>query len=476
MTLWEAFLPEQPRGLSSLLGHSVLVVGTGRESVALAHSLLAKGHTGWIGALDGAHGESLSSWVETFGDRIPVWVSPDSLDSLPTEVSVATIAVMSPGIPVTGRLHQKVSQLGIPVTSGTALFVADHHQDLLGVTGSKGKSTTSTLIHHLLDAQGLDVGLGGNMGIPVQSLEASERWVVELSSYQCRYLEVSPWVCVLTALFPEHLDWHGSQEDYYRDKLNVMAHSPEIVIANGDDETLRSEITKRFPMQQVIWVGEGEQWHLESDDSGSWLMRGEDRLLHSSEIALLGRHNHHNALIALAAATMWSGLQPEDLSAGLQSFQPLPNRLEKITDPSGLVFVNDTLATNPQAAAAALKALQGHDIALIIGGKDRGVDYQLLIDHITMHKPKVVLGLPESGKSLLDKCAESLQAQGVPDAVHLESVDSMEQAVRRARALMAPGSYVVLSPGAPSFGVYRDYQHRADDFRFWISHTIEDGQ
>jgi len=430
MTPWEAFLAEGQRGLSSLQGERVLIVGAGREGVALAHALLVAGNVSWVRALDGSDGENAK--------------------------------------------NRTVSGLGIPVTSGTALFVADHAHAMVGVTGSKGKSTTTTLIHHLMKAQGSDVALGGNMGIPVLSLNAAERYCAELSSYQCRYLEASPAVCVVTALFPEHLDWHGSLEEYYRDKLNLIAHNPGVIVANGDDVTLRHEVTTRFPDAVVTWVGAGEEWHLEADVDGSWLVGMGTRLCHSRDIPLLGRHNHRNALLALAAASVATGLDPALLATGFAGFEALPSRLERISDPSGLVFVNDSLATNPQATAAALVALDTTDMALIIGGKDRGVDYQPLIDEIVSKRPRVVLGLPESGVGLLEKCARALEAAGVVDQVHLESVASMEQAVRRARALMTPGSSVVLSPGAPSFGAYRDYQHRADDFRHWITETIED--
>lgn len=467
-------MAEGQRGLSSLQGESVLIVGAGREGVALANAVLVAGNVSWVRALDGSDGDNAKNWVSTFGDRIPLLIWDETEGALPAELGEASIAVMSPGIPVTGALHRSVSGLGIPVTSGTALFVADRADAMVGVTGSKGKSTTTTLIHHLMTAQGSDVALGGNMGIPVQSLDTAERYCVELSSYQCRYLEASPAVCVVTALFPEHLDWHGSLDEYYRDKLNLISYNPSVIVANGDDAILRHEVTTRFPDAVVTWVGAGEDWHLEADANGSWLVGRGSRLCHSSDIPLLGRHNHQNALLALAAASAATGLDPALLAAGFAGFEALPNRLEKISDPSGLVFVNDSLATNPQATVMALRALDTTDIALIIGGQDRGVDYQPLLDEIVSTRPRVVLGLPESGAGLLEKCARALEAAGVVDQVHLEPVASMEHAVRRARALMTPGSSVVLSPGAPSFGVYRDYQHRADDFRHWITETIED--
>ena len=465
-------MPERSLGFDGLADHRVLIVGTGREAQAVARKLL-KSRPGWLGALDGQPGPGVANWEEEFGDAIPVWVIQPGSTSVPVEVGQASVAIMSPGIAATGELYAAIAALGIPMTSGSALFVSDLAASIIGVTGSKGKSTTTTLVHHLLTTAGIPCGFGGNMGIPVQGLEHASQYVIEFSSFQCHYLHTSPRVSVLTALFPEHLDWHGSLEAYYADKLKLIQNS-EVVIANGDDETVRAELTQRFPELPVIWVGEGEEWHLEPDGADSWLMRGSTRLVSSAAVGLLGRHNHQNALIALATACVASGVDQAVVASGFRGFQALPHRLERIEDPSGVVFVNDSLATNPQAAAAALRALESKNLALLIGGLDRGVDYQPLLDQILLSRPAVVLGLPDSGAKLLGLVATALEHAGLSDAVHLEAVASMEHAVTRARELIEPGGYVVLSPAAPSFGVYRDYQHRAEDFRHWINTTAKD--
>jgi UDP-N-acetylmuramoylalanine--D-glutamate ligase len=466
-------LPEDALGLAGLDGERVLIVGTGREATAIATKLLERANHSWIGALDGRPGPAAEAWRARFGTDIPLWIAQGETEVLPAEIRGATIAIMSPGIAHTGWFSQALRALGVRVTSGSALFVADHASDILGVTGSKGKSTTTSLIHHLLVHAGVDAGFGGNMGIPVHSLGDASSYVIEFSSFQCHYLQSSPRVSVLSALFPEHLDWHGSVDAYYGDKLKLVEHSQSI-IANGDDETVRVELGRRFPSLPVVWVGQGERWHLEPDGADSWLMRDSTRLIHSKDLGLLGRHNHHNALIALAAASMWTGGEPEVLAQGFAGFTPLPHRLEPIEDPSGVVFVNDSLATNPQAAAAALRALPTRNLALLIGGLDRGVDYQPLVDQIVQSRPQVVLGLPDSGPALLALIGDALEGAGLAGEVLLEAVESMEQAVLRARELIEPGGYVVLSPAAPSFGVYRDYQHRAEDFQHWITTTAKD--
>ena len=470
-------MPKQAPGLASLQGRTVLIVGVGREGRALADRLLQAGLCRAVLALDGNESDAAAAWRRDFGDRVPLVVIDPASESIPDSLRQADIALLSPGIPKTGALCTAVAAMGIPLSSGTALFVADHAHSMIGVTGSKGKSTTSTLIHHLLVGSGVDAALAGNMGIPVQGIDPREVQVVELSSYQCSRLETSPSVVVLTALFPEHLDWHGSEQVYYDDKLHLVAGNPDHVIANGDDVILKRELLKRYPDLAVTWVGEGEQWHLEADGSdGHWLHFGTTRIAHSSSLTLRGEHNLRNALMAIAAASVGGALDIGSVPGLLETFQPLAHRLEPIQDPSGVVFVNDSLATNPQAAKAALEAFPSDQVIILIGGHDRGVDYSPLVSHIAAYPPQGVIGLPGSGQKLVALCSEALGAANCLESTQLAVAASMEQAVVTARSWARPGDYVVLSPGAPSFGQYRDYEERAQDFVTWIDKTKETGE
>lgn len=467
------FLSKDALGFASLGARAVLIVGTGREGVAVAAKLQASGAASRIVALDGNDGDSAAAWRARFGGEIPLYVIDPATSSVPDEVAQCDIAVMSPGIAKTGELYAWVNGAGMVMTAGTAMFVADHGATMVGVTGSKGKSTTSTLIHHLLVGSGVQATLGGNMGIPVQSVEPGAHQVVELSSYQCSYLEVSPAVVVLTALFPEHLDWHGSVDQYYADKLSIVAGGPRHVVANANDPILFRELTSRYPDLEVTWVGAGQVWHTEEAQGGGVnLMKGEQVLAQGSDVALVGAHNVHNALLALAGADATGLLETASVPGSLRTFAPLPHRLQPLEDPSGIVFVNDSLATNPQATIAALGAFPADQTVIILGGHDRGVDYSPLISYLTSHPPKGIIGLPESGQTLVEMCERAL-GPGARDVCHREAVGSMTQAVVLARRIAAAGDYVVLSPGAPSFGQYRDFQHRADDFIACITATKE---
>ena len=462
-------MPEAPTTLSDLAGQTVLIVGVGREGTALATRLQSLEPAPRLIAVDGREGPSTEAFRAAF-PSIPLHLA-GAEGSLPDDCREASVAVMSPGIAMTSALYTAMSQLPLRLTSGSALFVSEHRDQMVGITGSKGKSTTTTLVHALLQGSAVDVALGGNMGIPLQGLPPAELYAVELSSFQCHYLEASPGVVGLTALFPEHLDWHGDLDTYYRDKLSIVAHAPTRVVANAEDPTLVHELTTRYPQLPVTWVGQGHEWHLEADGDDSLLCRGDRTLFHTAHSRMLGRHNHQNMLIALALAEATGRLEDSQIEPVLSQFEGLSHRLERIPDPTGVVFVNDSLATNPQAGVAALRSLSSPGMVWIVGGQDRGVDYQPLVDQVVTSKPRHILGLPASGGKLLALFRDALDRADAAQEVLLEQVPDMSSAVGRARELAQPGDYVLLSPAAPSFGQYRDYQHRAEDFRSCIEST-----
>jgi UDP-N-acetylmuramoylalanine--D-glutamate ligase len=350
------------------------------------------------------------------------------------------VAIKSPGIPPHHPLVRELVARGVPITSGTDLWMAEHAAHTVGVTGSKGKSTTSSLIHALRP----ESALGGNIGLPLLAMPDADSYVVELSSYQCESLSVSPDVAVITSLFPEHLDWHGSVEQYYTDKLNLVRHGPRVVVANGEDADVR-EWLPRFA-RDITWVGRGE-YRLDGD----WLMRGDERIVDARQLQVRGRHNALNALIALAAADAVQRVdEPAELLTG---FSPLEHRLEPIPDPRGeIVFVNDSLSTSPFATIEALKAFPDPGAVVLVGGQDRGVEYTALADFLVSHPIRGVVGLPPSGERILAE---------LPGVTQMST--DMTDALRRALAMGATS--VILSPGAPSYGVYRDHADRAEHFR-----------
>ncbi|MBF0671532.1 MAG: UDP-N-acetylmuramoyl-L-alanine--D-glutamate ligase [Salinibacterium sp.] len=431
-------------------GRRVLIVGTGREGQAVAE-LAAPVATSVIAYTDDA--ASTPAWTEVWGERVPVHVG--------SVEGAIDLVVASPGVSPQHPLLQRVRESGIELTTGTSLWLAEHAEQTVAVTGSKGKSTTSSLIHHLETALHGPAALGGNIGVPLLSLPESPRYVVELSSYQCAGLTVSPHTAVVTSLFAEHLDWHGSEQAYFRDKLNLIDHGPRRVIVNANDGRLISEVTVRHPFMAPELVGLEESFHV----ADGWFMRGTERLFPRETLALRGEHNALNACLALAAVER-DGLdlvaERERVASVLAEFTPLEHRLEEIPDASGLTFVDDSLSTSPYAAIEAMRAFADAPLTLLVGGADRGVDYAPLADYLAEHPIEAVIGLPGSGERLTGL---------MPAAQRVSTAADMADAVRQARALTPEGGYVLLSPAAPSYGIYRNYAERAADFRAAITAT-----
>jgi UDP-N-acetylmuramoylalanine--D-glutamate ligase len=448
-----------------LTGLSVAMVGTGREGVSVARMLTAQGGVSLTAIID-AEGGPGDAWDSEFGKTIPVHVFDGDTDVL----DGIDVAVMSPGIAPHRPLFQVLARSDIIMTSGTDLFMAVYGDRMVGITGSKGKSTTSALTAHIIAAHGVDVSWGGNVGIPLWDIRPARVIVAELSSYQCSSLTSSPKVAVVTSLFEEHLDWHGSADQYFSDKLNLLAHTPQSVIVGGQSQILTQQMGLLYPHLPRTTIGEGSEWSVAEID-GQWHITSHGQaVIACHDLPLLGHHNWWNVAIALEAASTVTAIDNDIAIEALTSFRPLPHRLEPVDDPSGVVFINDSLATNPSAAAVALGSMRDRRVIVLLGGADRGVDRTPLRQELIAHPPAVIIGLPASGEGLLRDIEDWCVEAGVnpPERV---LVSGMDDAIREARKRAKAGDVVLMSPGAPSFGQYRDYEHRAEDFKRAIADT-----
>ena len=340
--------------LSELAGRRVAVWGTGREGIAALTAIAAVGPASLVAVQDKPTFLAAGTWT----GAAPLYEG----DAVAEGLEGVEILVRSP---VVGESHPWIQELrrrGVVITGGTALWMADHRQSTIGITGSKGKSTTTTLVSHLLTATGRANALGGNIGIAVLSLPPAERYVLELSMYQCADLEDSPAVAVVTSLFEEHLDWtrDGRPAQYYAHKLNIAAHSPGTVVYNAADPVLAAELAAR-PGLPLLAANTESSFHVD----GGQVFFGGERLLARDVFGLRGTHNGSNLCVALA--TLFAhGVdvvgERDAIEAGLRSYTPLPHRLTPIADPSGIEFVNDSLSTAPQTTIHAIEAYAGRPL------------------------------------------------------------------------------------------------------------------
>ncbi len=372
--------------------------------------------------------------------------------------------IKTPGISPYTREAAELRAAGVTLLGGLALWAneADLSRTVY-VTGTKGKSTTSSVIGHLLHGLGRRALVGGNFGVapydPGQR-GGEDYWVIEVSSYTATDLAVTPPVTAVTALHPDHLPWHGGVERYYADKLSATAQpGAALTVANADSALLRERAALLGP--RVEWVGE-------TDDPGATWM---DRL------GLPGRHNRRNALIARAvlrdlgaaagdAELARAAADDGRLAEAAAGFTPLPSRLTPVGTVDGVTFIDDSLSTNVLPTLAALDSFPGRRVALIVGGQDRGIDYLPLAESVRQRRePTLVLTLPDSGTRIsADFAAAGASGPAAPGFAGPRDCRDLDEAVADAFAWSRPDGIVLLSPAAPSFGHFRDYRDRGDHF------------
>lgn len=429
--------------LAELAGRRVAIWGGGREGRAALAALRRRV-------------PSLRSTVfctpdeaKTLGDVEAITVPPDA-----ASLRRFDVVIKSPGISAYTPALVEAAAAGVRIMSGTALWFAEHPEArVIAVTGTKGKSTTTALIAHLLRGLGRRVALAGNIGLPLLDLLdpplLPDWWVIELSSFQTREAGRVD-VGVVNNLYDEHLDWHGSRERYIIDKL-ALVEQAQIFVANG----LQSELIGRTAAHpHRIVFGTTDAWHV----ADGVIRRGVERVFDVANLPVSGMHNALNVCAALAAVD--AACEPAVAAAtAIATFRPLPHRLQTLGERDGLTWINDSIATTPAATLEALRTLTGHEVGVLVGGFDRGVDWTSFAHAVRTTPPASVVAIGANGLRI----ADLLERDGVPPFA-LERVASLADAVTAARRSVPIGGVVLLSPGAPSFDAFRDYAERGRAF------------
>lgn len=364
------------------------------------------------------------------------------------------VLVRSPGVSI---YRPELRALTIPIATPTGLWMAERGgRNVIGVTATKGKSTTAKLIHHLVNKTGRTAHLGGNIGLPALDLldkDESELAVIELSSYQIADLPNGPEVAMAANVYLEHLQWHETFDVYRADKLKLLA-LPGVrrCVVNA----LSAEVMAAPKATDDAWeFGVAPGWHVTADGS---VARDGAPVLHPDDIPLIGKHNALNVCGALTALEALEIPLPA-LPDALADFAGLPHRLQVVHRDAGVTWVDDSISTEPHAARFAIESFPGRPIILIGGGFDRGQDYGFL-GEVLAERDAHVLALPDTG----DRLVEAARSAGVSsDRARL--CGDLESAVAAARAAAVPGTVVLLSPAAPSFPRYRNFGERGDHFR-----------
>jgi UDP-N-acetylmuramoylalanine--D-glutamate ligase len=366
-------------------------------------------------------------------------------------LSVHDIVIKSPGISAYKPEIPAAREHGTRFTSGTALWFGENPDArVVAVTGTKGKSTTTALIAHLARALQVRTALAGNIGLPLLDLDGqhADLWAIELSSFQTG--EAGPLeLGVVVSLAEEHLDWHGTRERYVADKLKLADVSRTLLV---DAETpLLMDRTATHQCRRTF--GDASGWHV----ADRWIMRDSERVFDVASLPLHGAHNARNACAALAAIELL-GFDPRTAAPSLAAFKPLPHRLTSLGTRDGVEWIDDSISTTPDAALAALESLRGRVVTLILGGHDRGLDWNGFAHSLRDHPPHAITVQGAAGPRIV----RTLRDQG-PECPVEEAVD-LAAAVAQAKKATPQGGVVLLSPGAPSFDQFRNYADRGRAF------------
>lgn len=334
-------------------------------------------------------------------------------------------------------------------------------KNIIGVTGTKGKGTTATLIHLMLKAAGFNPHLGGNIGTSVLDLlpeaKSDDDWVVlELSSFQLFYFPYSPHISICLKIVPEHLDWHPSLEDYIEAKANIFRHQTEEDVAIYFAGNRYSEQIAGYSAGQKVpyFAPPGAQ----AKDEGVIVVGPDEKeVIMTEDIKLIGDHNLENVCAAVTAYYQIS----QDLEPAqevLSTFAGLEHRLEFVREVDGVKYYDDSFGTTPDTAVVAIRSFVEPKI-LILGGSDKGIPFDPLADEVAKARVKHVIAIGQTGHVI----AELLRKRGFKDIT--EGLTSMSQIVSKAHEVAEPGDVVLLSTACASFGMFRDYKDRGEQFK-----------
>ncbi len=461
---------------ADLLGRRAVVLGLARSGVAAARFLFDQGAT--VAAYDRRSAAELDDAVASLGGRdieLGLGITErEARDLLERADLLVTSPSVSARFPTTDRWLREAlgaaEARGTEIVSEVGLFLRLARCRILGVTGTKGKTTSTALVAAMLDAAGVPAVTGGNIGTPLieRALELGPNdWaVIELSELQLPTIARGADVSLYTNIGADHLDRHGSVEAYrsVKARLAELSIPTGRVVLNRDDPGSR-ELGDRLPADSVAWYAlddSGEVSPAGAIDADGWIVLAGERLLPVSDVPLPGRHMLSN-VVGSAVAARLAGADLPSIADAIRGFKGVPHRLETVAEREGVRWVNDSQATIPVAAIAALTAFEA-PIVVIAGGQGKGLEYDSFADTIAGRCRAAVL---------IGETADELEAL-IGTRVPVRRAASMSGAVRIAAGLAQAGDIVVLTPAAASFDMFADYAARGDAFRAAVADLERD--
>ena len=444
-------------------GKKILVVGLGKSGLAAALFLRRRGAQ--VTVSDVRSAEALAKDIPALLEEgIMVEAGGHGLLTFRRQ----DLIVVSPGVPLNTPELAQVKSFGLPVIGEIELAARFLKGKILAITGSNGKTTTTALVGEILAAAGLPTLVGGNIGVPVVALidpSTDQTWsVLEVSSFQLESTsKFHPSIAVILNITPDHLDRHGSFENYARAKEQIFASQNEndFLVLNSDDTRAAQAASRatsqvywfsvEHPVEKGAWLEDGYVVYRGSKDAPI------EKIMPLSGIPLKGTHNVENVLAAVCAARL-AGAAAEPIRQAVESFQAVEHRLEYVATINGVEYYNDSKATNVDATMKAVASFNS-GIRLILGGKDKGSDYTQLADLLRARVRAVYT---------IGTAAAKIESQ-LRGVVPLQSCETLDKAVTMAANAAHPGDIVLLAPACSSFDQFESYEHRGRVFKQLVS-------
>jgi UDP-N-acetylmuramoylalanine--D-glutamate ligase len=447
-------------------GRKVTIVGLGREGTALARFLVGQGAK--VTVTDTKNEHQLKEAVNELAN-LPVRYR---LGGHPEDVLQADVMFVSPGVPRQIPILVEARKRGVALSSETALFFSLCRAPIIGITGSSGKTTTTSLVGEIMKEEGYRTFVGGNIGSPliecVEQIEPSHKVVMELSSFQLEAMDESPHIAAVLNLSPNHLDRHQSMDDYVAAKKNIVRFQTpgDYAVLNADQQLTRG-LAEDTAGEIMLFSREQEVPQGAFVDNGhivaAW--SGERHIVcATSEMRLLGLHNLENVLAACAVSAP-AGAQTESMRKAVTTFRGVEHRLELVAEIDGVRFYDDSIATSPQRTMAALESFSD-PIVLLAGGREKHLPLEAL-GQLILEKVKAIVLFGEAAP-LLERAISHAQDGQTASSLAVHRSSGLQEAVNTAFEIAEAGDIVLLSPACTSYDMYGDFAERGDHFKVLV--------
>lgn len=454
--------------IQKLQNKNIAILGFGREGISTYNFIRKHNVDCKLTIIDGNE-KLIEKHDYLKGDKDLSFILGDKyLDDL----TIYDLIIKTPGISLK---NVDITLFKDKITSQLELVLESFRDNCIGITGTKGKSTTTSLIYSIFKEQGYDAYLLGNIGIPlldfVDRFNKDSILVIEMSAHQLQYIKTSPKYGIILNLFEEHLDHFGSLDSYYRAKLNMFKYqkTSDYALYSIDNDSLRQYINNNHYLSQLKAISQERKTNTYQDEDSVYIdNNGVINKVYDTndQRYLLGEHNLIDIMFALTISDIFN-LDNEKTKESINSFKGLEHRLELVGTYGNVIYYNDAIATIPEATINAINTLNSVD-TLIFGGMDRGINYTALVEFLAKSQVHNLIAMKDTGY----KIGESISDYGTTNKIYY--VESLEDAVKIAKEKTEKDKICLLSPAAPSYNAFKNFEEKGRKYKELVRENEED--